>query len=493
MTDAAAADPDHGILVVRGSRAARLQLRAAPHARASGSATTRSLPSVDDAGAADPHRGEPRDRARARPTSPALTGLGVAFVYAPRPADIAPGRQPGQRQRAVDRAAPPARRPGLAGGGTPDRRRPAARPGPAAALAARSPGPRDPRRRWCSPPRPGRPADERRQTGARRRAAPAQVRRPRRRRRRRGARARARGRAADRPPGAPATDRRRPAAGGLVVAHDVRLPGPPPPRRPAATAVGLGLAPAPAGAARRRRRPAVTRAGRPRPGARSTRAPRTVADVPATGGPAVRRRPGARRRAVRVPHRHAGRPHPRGVDAAPRPGREWWFTGAGAGLDHPPRWCSPTSTPVRRSSTSPCSVPTARSTRSATEGITRAAPARCKRHRPRRHRPADRRPRRRRARRPAAGWSPRSTTPTRRRPPRTPGQEWLAGDRPAEPDAPARRAARERRRRARCWSPTPPTSRRSSTCSVAGRVRDLRPDRPRHRSRSRPARSSRST
>ena len=88
MTDAAAADPDHGILVVRGLPRPRASATCCCAGPASGSATTRSLPVGRGPGAADRASWRTSSPLRSRPTSPALTGLGVAYVYAPRPADV---------------------------------------------------------------------------------------------------------------------------------------------------------------------------------------------------------------------------------------------------------------------------------------------------------------------------------------------------------------------------------------------------------------------
>ena len=65
MTDAAAADPDHGILVVRGSRGTGFTYVLLRAARRPRSATTRVLPVGRGPGAADPPGRGPRDRARA--------------------------------------------------------------------------------------------------------------------------------------------------------------------------------------------------------------------------------------------------------------------------------------------------------------------------------------------------------------------------------------------------------------------------------------------
>ncbi len=169
MTDAAAADPDHGILVVRGTRALGFSyvLTRTPGVRLGDDSvmpsTTDQAPLtriVEDLATAP----EPADVA-------ALSRLGVAYVYAPRPGRHRAGRQPGQRQRGHDRQRVASRRPGLAARGRSHRRRPALRRRPAASLAARPAGTGDRRRRRARRADPEGAPMNAADNGARRRAA----------------------------------------------------------------------------------------------------------------------------------------------------------------------------------------------------------------------------------------------------------------------------------------------------------------------------------
>ena len=85
MSDAVADDPADGVLVVRGSRQAGFTylLLRRPGVRLGDDAV---LPAPLGPGAADPHRGGPRERADPRRRR-RLSRAGVAFVYAPAPAD----------------------------------------------------------------------------------------------------------------------------------------------------------------------------------------------------------------------------------------------------------------------------------------------------------------------------------------------------------------------------------------------------------------------
>ena len=86
MTDAAAADPDHGILVVRGSRTRGFSyvLTRTPGVRLGDDSVT---PSTTDQ-APLTHIVENLVTAPEPADISGLTGLGVAYVFAPRPADI---------------------------------------------------------------------------------------------------------------------------------------------------------------------------------------------------------------------------------------------------------------------------------------------------------------------------------------------------------------------------------------------------------------------
>ena len=174
-----------------------------------------------------------------------------------------------------------------------------------------------------------------------------------------------------------------------------------------------------------------------RPAARSTQGPTTsdgkpvdvprgsLVDVPAEGGPAVQATGGAAAGlfGFRI---DVDNGRTLAVSGCAIPRSQWWFTGAGAGLDHSSTLLLANVDPgpaVARPAR--CSAPTAG--RHGGDRGHHVAPALGQAASALRHRAADRRAAAQRAPPAAAGSSPRSTTRTARSPSLQPGHEWLAG------------------------------------------------------------------
>ena len=224
--------------------------------------------------------------------------------------------------------------------------------------------------------------------------------------------------------------------------HDVRLPRPAPARGPArprrAAAPRAGATP-PSGGRGRRRVRSASRA------ARSTYRAAAVDDCPRDAGagrpwprPAVRPR---RACSASAPTSPGGRTLGRHLLPAPRP--QWWFTGAGAGLDHSSTLLLANLDPGPAVLDLRVLGPGRRGARPSPPAASPVAP-----HSRRRVDLADIAPQTddlavevhtSRGRVVAAVDDSCARRPTAR-----PGQEWLRRHRPAEPHAPARRAARRR-------------------------------------------------